>query len=471
MNEEIINKSSPIEKSKHKLLKVPLAEVGKWFHKKWNTINFTSEYFEKAISNFKNNVLKHNPYLTYGHLKEPYSVDSDRRRGELLDLVFEDRYLFGIFDATEEAYQFVKDREYLYASAEIIPDFIDKDTGKNVGPVILRAALTNSPFLPANKEVLALSIELGFDSNDICVLSVHQAGKLMSEIDNDLDSKSIIVESEPIIVESTHKEQETVVESTVSMSQENSNQDFTEIEKEVHQEQPIVKNLIEPQAIEEPMTTPVLQEIKVESFNNPASGLEATTNISTNVSNTSSTVIPKGLTEHVHTLTESIKAKVATKYEAQIASYAQAQEALKNELIQLQERLTSKEQKAKAYELSICQASEEIEKANRQLLVDHMLGQGVPPVIANKFNEVSDAYLNKQSTIKLSLEGGEPIERTILDALAELIISASNSSPINLSQSGAAYSRPYDPTGRTQCLSRIIEKNNEIYRNELRGNV
>ena len=190
MNQEISDKKNFMVEKKPKLLKVPLAEVGKWFHKKWNTINFTSEYFEKAISNYKNNVLKHNPYLTYGHLKEPYSVDSERRRGELVDLVFEDKYLFGIFDATEEAYTFVKDREYLYASAEIIPEFIDKDTGKNVGPVILRAALTNSPFLPANKEVLALSVELGFNSDDICVLSVHQAGKLMSEVDNNLDSES-----------------------------------------------------------------------------------------------------------------------------------------------------------------------------------------------------------------------------------------------------------------------------------------
>ena len=465
MNQEISDKKNFMVEKKPKLLKVPLAEVGKWFHKKWNTINFTSEYFEKAISNYKNNVLKHNPYLTYGHLKEPYSVYSERRRGELVDLVFEDKYLFGIFDATEEAYTFVKDREYLYASAEIIPEFIDKDTGKNVGPVILRAALTNSPFLPANKEVLALSVELGFNSDDICVLSVHQAGKLMSEVDNNLDSESINTES-------SHKQDDSVVESTVSVSEENLNLELSETvikEDEQQQEQQIVSNLVEPQEIKEPMTTSVTQELNVES----SPKLEVPTNLSTNVHNTtaSTMVIPKGLTEQVHAITESIKTKVATKYESQLASYAQVVEALKSEVERLQEGLTSKEQKAKAYELSICQASEEIERANRQLLVDHMLGQGVPPVIANKFNEVSDAYLNKQSTIKLSLEGGEAVERTILDSFAELLISAANSSPINLSQSGTAYSRPYDPTGRTQYLSRVIEKNNEIYRKEVGRNI
>lgn len=445
---------------KQKLLKVPLAEVGKWFHKKWNTINFTPEYFEKAITNFKNNVLKHTPYLTYGHLKEPYSVDSERRRGDLLNLVFEDRYLFGIFDATDEAYNFVKDREYLYASVEMIPNFMDKDTGKDVGPVVLRAALTNSPFLPASKEVVALSVELGFDSNDTCILSVHQAKQLMSEITNTPESPTVLDES-------VHKDEETIVESTVSMSQENQSSETFE-PTESDKVNIIEENLIDTPIIEEPMTTPV-QSTQMEPSNKsvveqPATVTPANNEVNVDISNLT---VPKALTQHVQNLTESIKTKVATKYEAQLAAYAQTVEALKAQLNQVEQQLSGKEQKAKAYELSIHQATEEISRANRQLIVDHMLGQGVPPVIATKFNEVSDAYLNKQSTVKLSIGGSELEERTLLDAFAELIISASNTPPINLSQSGSPYSKPYDPTGRTQFLSKIIERNYEISRAEM----
>ncbi|MFM6402262.1 MAG: hypothetical protein ACKPFF_36750 [Planktothrix sp.] len=447
-------------KLKQKLLKVPLAEVGKWFHKKWNTINFTPEYFEKAITNYKNNVLKHTPYLTYGHLKEPFSVDSERRRGELLNLVFEDRYLFGIFDATDEAYNFVKNREYLYASVEMIPNFIDKDTGKDVGPVVLRAALTNSPFLPASKEVVALSVELGFNSEDTCILSVHQAKQLMSEVTNNTESPTVRDES-------VHKDEETIVESTVSMSQEN--QSIETFEPTKSDRVNVIEESTIDTPIEEPMTTTV-QSIQMEPSNKPVVEAPATvtpvnSEVNTNISNL---ILPKeALTQHVQNLTESIKTKVATKYEAQLASYAQTVEALKAQLSQVEQQLSGKEQKAKAYELSIHQATEEISRANRQLIIDHMLGQGVPPVIATKFNEVSDAYLNKQSTVKLSIGGSEPEERTLLDAFAELIISASNTPPINLSQNGSPYSKPYDPTGRTQFLSKIIERNYEISRAEM----
>lgn len=465
MSDDIKKDSNSNVQPKAKILKVPLGEIGKWFHKKWNTINFTPEYFEKAITNFKNNVLKHNPYLTYGHLKEPYSVDSERRRGELLDLQFEGRHLFGIFAATEEAYNYVKNGEYLYASAEIIPDFIDKDTGMNVGPVILRAALTNSPFLPAS-EVVALSTELGLNSEDICVLSIHQANNLTTELVEGTEVVPEEVSSQGSEEEITHKDEETIVESTVSTSEKDSDKETNEVQDDnsINQEP---DNQTDKQAIEveEQMTTPVIEENKVETPNKPAEVQGESNNQSTQSVTNNTPIVPKALTQNVHALTESIKSKVATKYEAQLASYAQTVEALKAELNAVQERLSGNEQKAKAYELSISQASAEIERANRQILVDHMLGQGVPPVLANKFTEVSEAYLNNQSTIKLSLEGSEPVERTLLDAVAELIISAANTPPISLSQSGSPYSKPYDPTGRTQYISKIIEKNYEMARN------
>lgn len=470
MNQEIKGESIPPTdtESNLKLLKVPLGEVGKWFHKKYNIINFTPEYFQKAISNFKANVLKHNPYLTYGHLKEVDSVDSERRRGELKDLVFEGRHLFGIFAATDEAYKFVKDREYLYASAEIMPDFMDKDTGNNVGPVLLRAALTNSPFLPASREVVALSNEFGFDSNDVCVLSVHQINDLIQEIHEEGEQEKIVPSNEDDV---SHKEEETIVESSVSVLQEDLKQEPSQLSSNEVVESNL-DNITVSQQTEEPMTIPVTQDTQRELPSVSIPEPEVRTNLSINEGPTDVTpLMPKALTEHVQTLTESIKNKVATKYKAEIASYAQTVEALRTELSGLREQLNGNQQKTKAYELSISQASKEIENANRQLLVDHMLGQGVPPVIANKFNEVSDAYLNQQSTIRLSIEGGEPVERTLLDAIAEIIISAANTPPITLSVNGSPYSKAYDPTGRTQYLSRIIERNNEIYRNEFGRNV
>jgi hypothetical protein len=142
------------------IAKVPLAKKGKWKHDTYGVVEFTDQDFEQIISNLATNSLGHPAYLTFGHIdEEPNSTDSHKKRGDLKEVKVEGDVLYGFFDARPQAEQAIANGEYEFSSGEFLRNFTDKESGVNRGTVFMRAALTNSPFLPfsENEKIQLLS--------------------------------------------------------------------------------------------------------------------------------------------------------------------------------------------------------------------------------------------------------------------------------------------------------------------------
>jgi len=158
-NTSKVKTEADLENKKGSTIKVPLAILGRWRHSSYGKVEFTQQDFDYIKEGFEKDVLGHTPYITLGHLdEEHHSTDSHRKRGNLLSINQEGDVLYGVFDVKPKVYNWVADGDYEYVSGEFIRGFLDKE-GKEVGTVLLRVALTNSPFLPFGKHKnVALSL-------------------------------------------------------------------------------------------------------------------------------------------------------------------------------------------------------------------------------------------------------------------------------------------------------------------------
>ena len=151
-------------------IRVPQAKIGTWKHNTYGEVTFTMEKFTEAITNFENDVLGFEPYLTFGHpiessdansytefIETAEALDGQRKRGDLEQLRIEGDMLVGYYTPKPEAYDAVSRGEYEYSSGEFLTNFTDKKTGLNRGTVLVRTALTNAPFIPHREKVVALS--------------------------------------------------------------------------------------------------------------------------------------------------------------------------------------------------------------------------------------------------------------------------------------------------------------------------
>lgn len=151
-------------------IRVPQAKIGTWKHNTYGEVTFTMEKFTEAITNFENDVLGFEPYLTFGHpiessdansytefIETAKALDGQRKRGDLEQLRIEGDMLVGYYTPKPEAYDAVSRGEYEYSSGEFLTNFTDKKTGLNRGTVLVRTALTNAPFIPHREKVVALS--------------------------------------------------------------------------------------------------------------------------------------------------------------------------------------------------------------------------------------------------------------------------------------------------------------------------
>ena len=141
--------------------KIPLLIKGNWHVPGYGLMRVTDNYIEKLKDNYKSNVLGFKPYATLGHptdSPDPASIDGERKRGDLEDIVVENVIVYGVYDINLETYNLIKNGDYEYSSPEIQQNFKDKVTGESRGPTLLRTALTNAPFMPFNdNKIVALS--------------------------------------------------------------------------------------------------------------------------------------------------------------------------------------------------------------------------------------------------------------------------------------------------------------------------
>ena len=168
----IAYKSQNFSNTPRPMLKIPVAKLGSWVHTVYKKVEFTQRDFDDMIRNFKNDVLGFPPYCRYGHSKYPNSVDAEPSVGEVKDLIQEGNVLYSIVEPNnDETVEEIRTKKYRFSSPELTRNFIDKNTGKNLGTVLTAISLTNAPFLPNLPDNQVLSINCP-DSKDFFVLNL-----------------------------------------------------------------------------------------------------------------------------------------------------------------------------------------------------------------------------------------------------------------------------------------------------------
>lgn len=141
------------------VLQIPFFRLGSWKHPKYGEIKADKKFLADLIRNFKDGVLGRPVFVRLGHDRDNKTTFGDvPAEGWVKDIVERDGILCAIAEpTTSEAADLVRSGRYRFASAEYDPNFVDKETGKRVGPVLITIALTNEPFLTRLPEAVVLS--------------------------------------------------------------------------------------------------------------------------------------------------------------------------------------------------------------------------------------------------------------------------------------------------------------------------
>ena len=131
-----------------KLIRAPVAVLGKWKHPIYGDVEFDQQDFDQMQSNFSRNETGYEPPLFLGHPIDRDTAEGAPAEAHLVKLAQEDDVLFGLYEPTdEETLEAVEKGKFRYSSAELVREAKSKETGKNIGTLLVGCALTNRPFL------------------------------------------------------------------------------------------------------------------------------------------------------------------------------------------------------------------------------------------------------------------------------------------------------------------------------------
>jgi len=433
-------------------IKVPFVKTGAWKHDVYGEVKFTDQDIEELVDNYKKNVTGFTPYLTLGHLdEEPESTDSHRKRGDLRDIIIEDSTAFGVFDVNDDIYNAVQRGEYEYSSGEFNRKFTDKESGQDVGTAVIRVALTNSPFLPfGSQKVQALS-----DNSESCPETRENYVFLLSiDTSNSDASKEVTSESaeEPkqeVPVQEVEKESlsqtlEQPVEDPTPEPIENTTLLNNEsIMPKDNKTQEVVTENAAPAAV---TTEPTVAEAA-------PTVLESTTEpVTIKDSDPSKTEKTNQGDEVLSNLTSQLQ-KVQELYQTQLEAANKTIAGLAEKVNNLTDKLAGQEKVTQAFSSSMSQAQE-------NQMIQNLQSNGVQPANIQKFLAFKNAFqtAENKNIVKFSVGAGEEakvVEANVIDTVADLLISASNQSPLVEQQLGISAGRKRGAFD----FSSIIEKN------------
>lgn len=396
------------------MVKIPVAKIGNWYHPGHGVVSFTQQDFEELKQESTQEVLGFTPYITYGHPTNlPYeSVDAELKKGDLKGWEEENGVIFGLFDAKEDVVDFVKNGDYEYSSGEFIRNYKDKFTGNNKGTVLMRVALTNSPFIPfGDAKVELLSNNADFQESPLNKSSfvIKLSTESIKNTEEDSTKNNLIIENNIQNMEINAVTSE-VVEST-----------SLEVEKETKTE-----TVVTP-------TAPVVVETPVVATPNTINSLDINKLVET-------------ITGQVNKASEATLATLTSKYEAIVGTLNQQVESLKTQLTQQQEV-------TQVFSTTLSQ------QAKNQNYV-RMASQGVPPSVIQNFSMIESALESGQKVIKLSNSAGQLEEKSLLETIQELVVLAVNTEPVQQQQFGQSISVT-NATAIDASIKDLIEKNKQ----------
>lgn len=417
------------------LIKVPFIKKGSWKHDVYGEVSFTDKDVEDVITNYKNNVTGFTPYLTLGHLDEELdSTDSHRKRGDLNDIIEEGDTTYGVFKVSDEIYSRVENGEYEYSSGEFHRNFKNKEDGALVGTTVLRVALTNSPFLPfGNNKVQALS-----ENVESCPESKENFVFLLSLDANNSteESKNTDSNTNPVEILSNEVELDTNIEDPINNKLHINDSIMTTEPKVIETVNPVLDTNVQP--IDSTPAAPVTLETKEEV-----------------VAKEITPVLPvkENQGDQILTNLTSQLQKVQDLYAKQLEAANKTIEVLSKKVDALTDKLTGQEQVTQAFSNSMSAAQE-------RSVIQNLQNNGVLPVNIQRFLNLKNAFVqsNDKNIVKFSVTNNgetQEVEQNIIDAIADLIISTSNQTPVIEQQLGVSAGRR---TGSFNFNS-IIERN------------
>jgi len=470
------------------VLKVPLAKLGKWFHKAYGVVEFTREDFKTIIDNFRDNLLGHKPYLTFGHLQEDFSVDSHKKKGDMIGFAEETDTLYGLFKATEDAYKSVQSGEYEFSSGEFIRNYLDKDSGETKGTLVLRVALTNSPFIPNLDRVQAFSQSEKEESTQVFTMKIDMTEETSNNTNPNVPNTEAVPTEQKMdkdFVEQVDKVEDPLTKDVVSDT--NLDNDKVTPHVDVKDEPTVVtpEVLNSPQAPVSPVTAkeksvvPTAESLSVastetednkqsdESLSNPSSIKTPAPNMNTAAPVAPSPVlnVQQGLSQShldIDTLVGDITNKLEKRYERTVNELSTLVKDLQTQLVAKQQDLEKVKTVTQAQAFSLSQAQQQVLTAQEKVTAEYLMGEGVSPALIQRFSQVREAIISNSQVIRLSdSEGQNEREISVIQALSDLIVDATNTPAINLSQEGTSYYRRHDSNGLLTIAEKTIRENRQ----------
>lgn len=121
---------------------VQLLRVGTFNHN-GQTVEVTKKMLKKMIVNFDENVRGIDLMLDWSHKSD----EGAAAWFESLQLGDDGKQLWGTVSWTNKGEETVRDKDFRYISSDFHPNYIDNESGKEFGPTLFGAALTNRPVI------------------------------------------------------------------------------------------------------------------------------------------------------------------------------------------------------------------------------------------------------------------------------------------------------------------------------------
>lgn len=144
---------------KMRQLKIPIFRLGSWKHPVYGIIKGTQETFDKLVDNFRKNTLGRPPFVRLGHTKDNATTFGDTpAEAWVSELIQDGNVLYALaWPTSTEIVDAVRNKRYRFASPEYNPEYMDKETGNKMGPVLEAIGLTNEPFLTKLPDTVVLA--------------------------------------------------------------------------------------------------------------------------------------------------------------------------------------------------------------------------------------------------------------------------------------------------------------------------
>jgi hypothetical protein len=122
--------------------------IRKFSDKRYGTVDINFDLIKKMEENFKKGIPTYEPPLNLRH------NDDSGKYGRALKLEARKEGLFVLWEFFDNGVKKINEDHFEYMSAEYTDSYSDKNTGEDVGPVFLGAALTNRPAHPGVSKIL-----------------------------------------------------------------------------------------------------------------------------------------------------------------------------------------------------------------------------------------------------------------------------------------------------------------------------